>query len=148
MSDSALATFLLIDDDRVNLVATERAMARLGLRNPIRTAHDGRDALALLRGEDGREPVTTPYVILLDINMPQMDGFELLDELRSDPALADAVVFILSSSNAKADVMRAYRHNVAGYIVKADTVANQLAALAMIEKFTRIVVLPEHEPAS
>ena len=145
MSDSALATFLLIDDDRVNLVATERAMARLGLKNPIRTAHDGLDALALLRGEDGRDPVTTPYVILLDINMPQMDGFELLDELRSDPALADAVVFILSSSNAKADVMRAYRRNVAGYIVKADTVANQLAALEMIEKFTRIIVLPEYE---
>jgi CheY-like chemotaxis protein len=75
--------------------------------------------------------VPRPRVILLDLNMPRMNGFEFLQALRADEALTDDIVFVLTTSDADTDRSRAYRQHVAGYMVKAE-VGPQFSRLAQL----------------
>lgn len=109
---------LLVDDDEVDVMVTQRALAREAASNPVVVANDGIEALEALRGAAGRAPLPRPFVVLLDLNMPRMNGLEFLAELRRDPALCDAVVFVFTTSDTPSDVRAAFRHHVAGYIVK------------------------------
>jgi len=70
----------------------------------------------MLRGENAIVP--TPRIILLDINMPKMNGIEFLKKLRADPDLKSICVFVLSTSDQDRDIVHAHEYNVAGYIVK------------------------------
>lgn len=135
-------TFLIVDDDAVNIMAMQRALNKMKIVNPVRIARDGQEALDILRGTDGQEPLNPPYLITLDINMPRMDGFEFLKEVREDPALRHLVVFVLTTSDMPRDVASAYAQNVAGYIVKEDLRDGLTAALSMINTYSRIVELP------
>ncbi|MFK8014904.1 MAG: response regulator [Gammaproteobacteria bacterium] len=135
-------SLLVVDDDDVDIMAIRRAMKKLGLENPIRTAHTGIEALDVLRGGEQTERIPSPYIIVLDLNMPMMDGIGFLDELRSDEALRESVVFVLSTSDSQEDMHRAYRRNVAGYIVKARRADAYTDALRMLETFCSVVELP------
>jgi len=133
---------LIVEDDQVCVMAIRRALRKLDLQNPIRVARDGLEALELLRGGAGREPMAAPFVVLLDINMPRMNGHEFLAEIRRDPVLRPLVVFVLSTSDSPEDVRRAYAHNVAGYLLKADLCGSLSAALSMVDSFARAIVFP------
>lgn len=142
----ATINLLLVEDDEIDVKAIKRAFKELKIANPMRVARDGLEALDILRGTNGQEPLARPYMILLDLNMPRMDGLEFLQELRADPALRQAIVFVLTTSRAEEDRMRAYEKNVAGYMVKSAAGRSFLDALAMLDHYWRVVEMPE-EPA-
>lgn len=131
MSSAPTATILLVEDDDVAAESVVRSLGRIGAPFPVVWAEDGVVALAALRGEDPARPVPRPRVILLDLNMPRMNGFEFLEQLRADPRLTDDVVFVLTTSDADTDRMRAYHEHVAGYMVKA-AVGPQFSRLAQL----------------
>lgn len=130
MTEPAL-TILLVEDDDVAAESVVRSLGRSGTPYPVVWAEDGVAALAALRGEDPARRVPRPRVVLLDLNMPRMNGFEFLQQLRADPALTDDVVFVLTTSDADTDRSRAYHEHVAGYMVKA-AVGPQFSRLAQL----------------
>lgn len=134
--------FLIVDDDQVSVMAIKRALKKLKILNPVVVAKDGQHALDILRTEAAREQGLPPFLVTLDLNMPRMDGFEFLDELRADETLHRAVVFVLSTSDTPNDIAAAYDKNIAGYIVKDDLGDSFEAALNMIDSYARVVELP------
>lgn len=142
MKANQVLTVLLVEDDDVAAESVLRALNRIGAPYPVVWAEDGVVALAALRGEDPTRRVPRPRVILLDLNMPRMNGFEFLEVLRGDPALADDVVFVLTTSDVDSDRTRAYHAHIAGYMVKA-AVGPQFSKLArLLADFDEAVRLP------
>ena len=135
-------TFLLVEDDDVDVMGMQRVMKQLKIANKMVIARNGLEGLAALRGEDGFEKVERPYIVLLDLNMPKMNGIEFLDEVRRDPALKTAVVFVLTTSDHDRDRVSAYERNVAGYVVKAKPLESFTEAMSMIDSYWRVVELP------
>ena len=134
---------LLVDDDDVDVKAVVRALKQLKIANPLVRAKDGIEALEMLRSED---QVPLPYLILLDINMPRMNGIEFLAELRKDSALSSAIVFVLTTSQADEDKMAAYSKHVAGYIVKKQVGDGFMKVMQMLDHYWRVVELPVPPP--
>lgn len=135
-------TVLLVEDNVIEQEAVRRAFVRERISNPIVSAVDGVEALARLRGAPGVEPVERPYLILLDLNMPRMNGLELLTELRADPELKDSIVFVLTTSRSDEDRVASYNFNVAGYIVKSDVGAGFVRLIGLLDHYWRVVELP------
>ncbi len=133
---------LLVDDDIVDIMAVTRALKRLDVSLPLTTAKNGVEALDCLRGANGRDKLSWPFVILLDLNMPVMNGIALLEELRNDPMLCHSIVFVMSTSDANIDRSTAYSHNVAGYIVKTGATGVFHNAIEMVARFCTTVALP------
>lgn len=136
------ATLLLVEDDEIDIVAVKRAMATLKIGNPLVVARDGIEAFEVLRGTNGREKLAKPFLIILDLKMPRMDGHEFLEELRKDPDLKDTVVFVMTTSDNGQDRLKAYEKNIAGYIVKNDPVGSFRRAVDLLDHYWHIVDLP------
>jgi len=131
-------TLLLVEDDDVDAMGVARALKKRRIANPLLRARDGIEALELLRG--GKVP--KPFLILLDLNMPRMGGLELIQTLRADEVLNDAVVFVLTTSKSDEDMASAYRAHVAGYIVKSE-IGNRFSDLVeMLDAYWQVVELP------
>ncbi|MES2717098.1 MAG: response regulator [Pseudomonadota bacterium] len=143
MNDNApTLTILLAEDDDVAAEAVVRSLQKAGLNFPVVWAEDGEQALRALRGLDPSRPVPRPRVTLLDLNMPRMNGFEFLRALRADDELGDDVVFVLTTSDADTDRMRAYHEHIAGYMVKA-AVGPQFSRLAqLLGLYQHVIRLP------
>jgi CheY-like chemotaxis protein len=143
MTNSPLGfSILLIDDDDVAAEAVVRGLRKQNLQFPIVTAEDGSVALEILRGTHASRRITKPYLALLDLNMPRMNGSEFLRELRADPELRDTLVFVLTTSGNEADRARAYQFNIAGYMVKSG-VGPQCSRLArFLTEYHSTVLLP------
>lgn len=133
---------LLVEDDEIDVEAVQRAFREQKILNPIHVARDGVEGLEIMRGENGREKIKTPYLVLLDINMPRMNGFEFLDAVRADPILNKTIIFVLTTSSDDEDKMRAYERHVAGYIVKSKAGTGFLDAVKMLDTYWRIIELP------
>lgn len=139
--DSEMTVFL-VDDDDIVCESVSRSFRKQGVPLPIVTAFDGMEALEILRGLHQSKKITNPFVVLLDLNMPRMNGFEFLQEVRSDPNLAPIVIFVFTTSNDESDRTRAYRDNVAGYIVKS-SVGPQFSRLtSLLDSYRKAVILP------
>lgn len=134
--------FLIVDDDDVSVMKVKRTISKAEFANPIIVARDGVEALEILRGQNNKDRLAPPYIVTLDINMPRMDGHEFLKEIRNDTSLKNVIIFILTTSDNKVDIDSAYDQNIAGYIVKERSEENLHDAMAMIEQFSRLVVLP------
>ncbi|WP_135506952.1 response regulator [Roseovarius aestuariivivens] len=147
MTPKPPVTFLVVDDDDVAVMAIRRVVKKLRLTNPIERAVDGRDALDRLR-DTGEEAVGRPFIILLDLNMPRMNGLEFLAELREDIELANSVVFVMTTSDSPRDIAAAYDHKIAGYIVKESAYDTFAAAMDMLQTYTEIVSFSLDLPAS
>lgn len=132
---------LLIEDDEVDQMVVLRGLKSAGLDNAVTVVNNGREALDRLRGVNGFELMPQPCLILLDLNMPVMNGHEFLDELRRDEALRTSIVFVLSSSDLEMDMRRCYAHNVAGYICKSSTVEDIRLLAQFIRAYSQIVSL-------
>jgi CheY-like chemotaxis protein len=133
---------LLVEDDEVDREAVRRGLRAKRIANELIEATNGQEALAIIRGENGRTPLEQPFIVLLDINMPVMNGFEFLDALRADPELVKTVVFILTTSEAGNDVFDSYRRNVAGYLIKSRLGDSFVEAIELIDHYWRIVEMP------
>jgi CheY-like chemotaxis protein len=140
---ASMVNLLLVDDDEIDVQGLKRAFAKSRIANPITVARDGIEALEFLRGENGRPKLSKPYLILLDLNMPRMNGLEFLEAIRADEDLKRSVVFMITTSKAEEDKARAYAQNVAGYIVKQDPANTFMQAVALMEHYWKIVEFPE-----
>jgi CheY-like chemotaxis protein len=133
---------LLVEDDEVDAMAVRRAFRKLEIGNPLTVACDGIEALAILRGEQGDKNVSRPMLVILDWNMPRMNGAEFLQALRSDPDLRNIVVFVMTTSDDERDRLKAYEQNIAGYIVKSNDENEFTDIIAMLRDFWCRVQLP------
>jgi len=109
---------LLVEDNEVDVEVLRRSLRRLSLDLPVVNVHDGEEALALLRPANVGEAINRPYILLVDLNMPRMGGFDLLEELEGDPLMANVPIYILSTSENPMDRQRASRYSIRGYITK------------------------------
>ncbi len=141
MRDKSM-NILLIEDDEVDIMNVERAFKRINLTNPLYIARDGVEALAMLRGQNGEAIVPWPRLILLDINMPRMNGIEFLHEIRQDPALKMITVIVLTTSNEERDVVAAYQFNVAGYIIKPVSFEEFVKTLGALDHYWTLSEMP------
>lgn len=130
---------LLVEDDDSDAQAMRRSLDKAKIANPIRRAVDGVEALEILRGSNGKEKLLAPYILLIDLRMPRMDGISLLKEIRRDPVLHKTIAFILTTSKYDQDKADAYNLNVAGYIVK-EKLGGNFEQLARLLGFYRLIV--------
>ena len=134
-----LLNILLVEDDEVDVMNVQRAFKKNNIANPLTIAGNGLDALAKLRnGEVPRDR----RIILLDLNMPKMNGIEFLRELRADPVLSVTPVVVLTTSNDDRDKIEAYHLNVAGYLLKPVTFTNFCEVMATLNKYWALVEMP------
>jgi len=142
VEDTKPINILLVDDDDGDAKAVQRAFTRARIVNPFVRAIDGCDALDILRGQNGKTRARIPVLMLVDLNMPRMNGIELVTAIRSDPDLHKTVVFILTTSHCDEDMAAAYSLNVAGYIVKEKAGEDFLNLFSLVDSYWRIVELP------
>lgn len=109
--------------------------------NPIVRAKDGIEALALLRGENGNA-ISKPFIILLDLNMPRMNGQEFLVNMRADEALSNTIVFVLTTSQQEEEKAAAYQQHIAGYIHKTGLENSFQEMVLLLKQYWRVVELP------
>lgn len=134
-------SLLIVDDDDIDATALRRALHKLKLLNPLYRAKDGLEALEILRNGE----IPNPYIILLDINMPRMNGIEFLEVLRADPALTHAIVFVLTTSKSDEDIIAAYREHVAGYLLKQRMDSDFLQVVGLLDHYWKVIELPVKE---
>ena len=109
---------MLIEDDYMDVMNVERELQKHNINLPIHKARNGREALDMLRANGYMKINPLPSVVMLDINMPRMNGFEFLEEIRQDANLKNLNVFIMTTSSEEVDKERANALGVSGYIEK------------------------------
>jgi CheY-like chemotaxis protein len=130
---------LLVEDDQVDVMNVQRAFKKNNITNPLFIATNGLEALALLR--DGSIPKKN-RIVLLDLNMPKMNGLEFLRALRADAELGLTPVVVLTTSNEDKDRVEAYELNVAGYLLKPVTFVSFVEVMAALNKYWTLVEFP------
>ncbi|MBK0402972.1 response regulator [Adhaeribacter sp. BT258] len=129
-----LVNILLVEDDEVDIMNVQRAFKKNSITNPLFIAHNGLEALEMLRNQI----VPIPQIIILDINMPQMNGIEFLQELRKDENLKHLSVFVMTTSNEDSDKLNAYNLNVAGYILKPLSFEKFITSVATLDSYWKL----------
>ena len=117
-SPTNATSILLVEDDQMDVMNVQRELRKQHIEVPLIHARNGREALNMLRGENGESQIARPSLVMLDINMPRLNGLELLKILRADPDFEDLNVFIMTTSDLDSDRMGAKDLNVSGYIIK------------------------------
>ena len=149
MPDPHAITILLADDDEDDRMMTRDALRDARLHNELRTVIDGVDLLAYLRHEgDYADPAASPRpgLILLDLNMPRMDGREALAAIKADPDLRSIPVVVLTTSKAEEDVLRSYDLGVNSFITKPVTFLGLVEVMKIFSRYwLEIVDLPQEE---
>lgn len=133
---------LLVEDDDVDAKGIERAFRRSQIGNPIHRAEDGLKALSMLKGENGYEKICSPFVALVDLNLPGISGIEFIQRLRNDEALKHAIVFVITTSKLDNDKIAAYNLNVAGYILKDDMHSDYSRQIELLQYYWRVNEFP------
>ncbi|MFC6194756.1 response regulator [Dyadobacter subterraneus] len=134
-------TILLVEDDEVDIMNVKRAFKKNNISNPLVIAHNGIEALELLRSTEADAP--KPRIVLLDLNMPRMGGIEFLKEIRQDPELSSLSVFVMTTSNEDGDKIDAFNLNVAGYILKPLSMDRFIAAVSTLKSYWTLCEYPE-----
>ena len=136
-----MRSVLLVEDDIFDTMTAQKSFAKFSVPHTLRTAFNGEEALDMLLGRHGQEAIRPlPEVILLDLNMPRMNGQEFLTELRASPELAHIPVFITTTSNMEADRLNAQGLGVSGYIIKPldfETSPDLTDSLSLLEQLLR-----------
>ncbi len=141
------ATLLVVEDNAIDRMLLQRKLLTHRIGNPVLYAENGIEALEILRGS-GRNGVERSFLVLLDLQMPKMNGLEFLAALRSDPELSETVVVVLTTSDDERDRDEANRHRVAGYLTKQDLVADFTRLTGLVRSLNvplRFPVTNDHE---
>jgi len=132
---------LLVEDDTIDAMTVRRAFKDLSITNPLEHRLNGEEALAYLQ-DDANE---RPCVILLDLNMPKMNGTEFLKIAKADAALKRIPVVVLTTSNEERDIVESFRLSVAGYIIKPVDYRKFVEAIQTIDLYWTLSELPEEQ---
>jgi CheY-like chemotaxis protein len=140
---------LLVEDQPADVRLTKEILADGKVANDVHVATDGEQAMAFLRRQGEFAGSPRPDLVLLDLNLPRMDGREVLAEIKSDPELLRTPVIVLTTSSAERDVLDAYKHRANAYVTKPIDLDEFVSAVASIEQFwLTFVRLPEHASSS
>jgi CheY-like chemotaxis protein len=134
-----LLNILLVEDDAVDVMNVRRAFEKNNIINPLHVASNGIDALQMLRSD---QLPSDRRIVLLDLNMPRMNGLEFLRHVRSDPQLNLVPVVVLTTSADERDKVEAFNLNVAGYLVKPVTFGDFAELMATLNKYWSLVEFP------
>jgi len=131
---------LLIEDDDVDVMTVKRAIRDLKVTNQLVSIGDGEEAIEYLRTES----TTKPCIILLDLNMPKMDGAEFLKIVKADKALKKIPIVILTTSNSERDVIESFERGAAGYMVKSVDYEKFVDTIKEIDRYWTLSKLPSN----
>lgn len=135
---------LLVEDNAGDVRLTQEALREGKVKNNLNVARDGAEALRFLRREAPFENAPQPDLILLDLNLPRLDGREVLREIKADPALRVIPVVVLTTSSADADIVRSYQLHANCYITKPVDLEQFISVVKSIDEFwLTIVRLPK-----
>ena len=142
--EEKIVNILLVEDDEVDVMNVKRAFRKYNISNPLYIAGNGIEAFSMLRWQNDRPPQVpeTRRLILLDLNMPKMNGLEFLHELRKDENLKRTPVIVLTTSDEDKDRIEAYNLNVAGYILKPVTFVNFAEVMVALNKYWALCEMP------
>jgi CheY-like chemotaxis protein len=134
---------LLVEDDPGDVLITREAIDSSKVANNLSVASNGEEALAYLRREHPYEQATRPGLILLDLNLPRLDGREVLAVVKEDPDLRRIPIVILTTSSADEDVVRSYDLHANAYVTKPVDFEQFMSVVRQIDEFfVSIVTLP------
>jgi len=137
---------LLVEDNEDDVILTTLAFKRGKVSNNIHVAMDGVEALAFLRREGKYAAAPRPDIILLDLNLPRMNGHELLEKIKTDPLFKAIPVIILTTSKAEDDIVKTYEHHSNCFISKPVVMEDFDKVIMTLEDFWfQIVRLPHTE---
>jgi CheY-like chemotaxis protein len=136
MSDQA--TILLAEDREDDVLLIRKVFERAGLDNPLQVVHDGEQAIEYLAGAgkfSNRAEYALPWLILLDLKMPKVDGFEVLRWVRQQPGLSSTILVVLTSSEQLRDVNLAYQLGANSFLVKPVDFTNAFEMSKLIKQY-------------
>jgi len=134
---------LLVEDDPGDVLMTREAFEHHKIRNTLHVASDGVEALRFVRREPPFEDAPRPGLILLDLNLPRMDGREVLAELKATPDLRTIPVVVLTTSEAEEDIVRSYDLHANAYVTKPVDFERFVEVVRQIDDFfVTVVKLP------
>ncbi|MDT8303039.1 MAG: response regulator [Sedimentisphaerales bacterium] len=129
---------LLVEDDDVDVMTVKRALKDLKIKNQLVNTANGEEALEYLKNNDN----TKPCIILLDLNMPKMNGIEFLQIVKADDTLKKIPVIVLTTSSQQQDIVESFKLSVAGYIVKSVDYAEYTEAINTINQYWTLSKIP------
>ncbi len=129
------AEIMLVEDNFGDVLLIRKALERTGLKGNISVAEDGQMAMDMLRKRGSYQGQTLPDIILLDINLPKMNGTEILGMIKSDIMLRRIPVIVMSGSKSRSDISRCYDLYANGYILKPNSLEKLTEAVAAIAQF-------------
>jgi CheY-like chemotaxis protein len=139
-TDTQPIVVLLVEDDPGDVVLIQEAFEHNKVRNRLHVVGDGVEAMKFLR--DGGE---RPDLVLLDLNLPRKDGREVLEEIKTDPALRSIPVVVLTTSKAEEDILRSYDLHANAYVTKPVDFGRFIEVVRQIDEFfVTVVKLPRH----
>jgi CheY-like chemotaxis protein len=145
MESVRVVDVLLVEDDPGDVLMTQEAFADHKVHNRLHVVSDGVEAMAFLRKEGSHAEAPTPDLILLDLNLPKMDGREVLAAIKADEKLRSIPVVILTTSEAEEDVLRSYSLHANAYVTKPVDFERFIDVVRRIDDFFITVVrLPAH----
>jgi CheY-like chemotaxis protein len=145
MENVRVVDVLLVEDDPGDVLMTQEAFADHKVHNRLHVVSDGVEAMAFLRKEGSYADALTPDLILLDLNLPKMDGREVLAAIKEDPKLRSIPVVILTTSEAEEDVLRSYSLHANAYVTKPVDFERFIDVVRRIDDFfVTVVRLPAH----
>ena len=130
---------LLVEDDNVDAMTVKRAMDDVGVGESLVHLGNGEEALDYLRSEVNEKPC----LILLDLDMPRMNGIEFLEEAKRDPSLRKIPVVLLTTSEQDCDIIKSFKNSVAGYMVKPIDYEQFVETVRAISEYWALSELPE-----
>ena len=134
---------LLVEDDPGDVLMTREAFEHHKIRNPLHVVSDGAEALRFLRKEGEYADAPRPGLVLLDLNLPRMNGREVLAEVKSDPSLRSIPVVVLTTSAAEEDILRSYDLHANAYVTKPVDFSRFMEVIRQIDDFfVSVVKLP------
>ncbi|MFI7421926.1 response regulator [Nonomuraea sp. NPDC049684] len=147
MTDWRPIDVLLVEDDQGDILLTREAFDLNKVRNRLNVVNDGEQAMAYLRREGVYAGAPRPDLILLDLNLPRMNGLEVLTEVKADAALRTIPVVILTTSEAEEDILHSYRLHANAYVAKPVDFEQFIRVVRQIDDFfVTVVKLPAPGP--
>jgi len=134
----SLKPILLVEDDKVDVMQVKRALQERNIPNPLVHPDDGKKAIEYLNKPGSKKPC----MILLDLNMPQFDGFEFLQKMKSDSRFKKIPVVVLTASDSSGDVQKSFELGAAGYLVKPDDYEQFVEMVEVVNRYWTLNRIP------